>query len=308
VTTALAALAAAAITTGLMMIVAGWRTPVPDLRQAITRLTSRPTPTPPVTAEATGSRWSTRALADRLTHTHPDLTDLALVRALRLPRLAGDLRLLGEGLDILIIRKIVGLVAGLALPPVLAGCLTTVGIHLPWTIPTLACLAIGAVTATIPDLDIRSRAATARTELRRAVCVYIDLVALERAADAGVTQALDRAAAISDTPAFTAIRTALTDARLDGRPAWDALHTLADTTGITELNDLADIMATSGQHGAAVYTSLRARAASLRTALAAENATQAHAASERMTIPATLLGVIFMALVAYPALARITHP
>src|SRR5665811_832156 len=88
-------------------------------------------------------------------------------------------------------------------------------------------------------------------------------------------------------------------------PAWAGLPDLAAATGVTELGDLADIMRLSGQDGAAVYGTLRARAASLRTQLLTATAAEANAASEHMTVPVALLGVVFMALIGYPAFARI---
>jgi hypothetical protein len=113
---------------------------------------------------------------------------------------------------------------------------------------------------------------------------------------------------LGQAPAFTRIRDALTRARLDGDPPWHGLHTLAATTGVTELADLAGIMSTSGRQGTAVYPSLRARATSLRTALTSQDAATANAASERMVIPVALLGLVFMALLAFPAIIRIAFP
>ena len=141
--------------------------------------------------------------------------------------------------------------------------------------------------------------------MRAASCVYLELVALERAADAGTVEALDRAAAIGHSPEFARIRDALLRAELAGRPAWDGLDDLADTLGVPEYGDLADIMRLSGQDGAAVYATLRARAASLRTQLLTAATAKANAASEHMVIPTALLGIAFMALLGYPAISRI---
>ena len=55
----------------------------------------------------------------------------------------------------------------------------------------------------------------------------------------------------------------------------------------------------------AVYATLRARAASLRTQLLTASAAQANTASEHMIVPVALLGIAFMALIGYPAFARI---
>ena len=91
-------------------------------------------------------------------------------------------------------------------------------------------------------------------------------------------------------------------AELDGRPAWSALNDIAERTGVRELGDAHDV---AGSDGAAVYTTLRARAQALRTQLLSSATAAANTASEHMVIPVSLLGVIFMGLIAYPALVRI---
>ena len=92
---------------------------------------------------------------------------------------------------------------------------------------------------------------------------------------------------------------------LDERRAGRALPGHAQRTSVPELGDLADITRLSGQDGAAVYATLRARAASLRTQLLTAGTAKANAASEHMIVPVALLGVAFMALIGYPAFARI---
>ena len=63
--------------------------------------------------------------------------------------------------------------------------------------------------------------------------------------------------------------------------------------------------ARAGRDGAAVATTLRARAASVRTQLLTLATAKANAASEHMVVPVSLLGLCFMALIGYPALIRI---
>ena len=99
-------------------------------------------------------------------------------------------------------------------------------------------------------------------------------------------------------------REELTRSRWSGLPPWDALHALADELGLPELDDFADIMRLSGEEGAPVYTNLRARSAAMRTAMLNDEIAEANAVGERMTIPGSLLGVIFMALLVAPSLLR----
>ena len=71
------------------------------------------------------------------------------------------------------------------------------------------------------------------------------------------------------------------------------------------LDDLADIMRLSGEEGAQVYAQLRARSASMRAAMLNTEKAKANEIGERMSIPMSLLGVIFLAILVAPALLRV---
>jgi hypothetical protein len=307
--------AGAAVGAGLSMLVAGLRPQRPDLRAVLARLDA---PTVPAdhdfaadrTLDRTGGTLANR-LANRMQQRlRDDFTrgpGARVADALGLARHTADLALLGESVEALLVRKAGYGLLGLAFPPALSAGMALLGLPLPWTIPMLAAIAFGVALFFVPDVDVRRRANAARRELRLAVCAYLELVALERAADAGPIEAIERAATIGESAAFDRIRDALTRAHLAGAPPWQGLTQLATSTGVDELGDLADIMRISGQDGAAVYTTLRARAASLRSALTSHAAAQANAASEHMIVPVAALGLAFMALVGYPAFARILY-
>ena len=172
-------------------------------------------------------------------------------------------------------------------------------------VPTVASLALAGVLFLVPDLDVRTRAAAARREFRRAVCAYLELVALERAADAGVSEALERAAAIGHGRAVRPHPRRPAAGPPRRRAAWAGLRNLADELDVPELGDLADIMRLSGQDGAAVYDTLRARAHACGPRCSPSTKPSANAACEQMVAPVALLGIVFMALLGYPAFARI---
>ncbi len=288
----------------MALVLAGLRPPTPDLAAALTRLDATAgSARRPQSGSTEGA--AAERLANRLANRLADRVGQGPVEALRLVRFAADLTLLGESVESLLVRKAGYALLGLAFPPVLITAIALLGVSLSWTIPTLAAVALAAVLFFVPDVDVRRRASVARAELRLAVCAYLELVALERAADAGAIEALERAATIGDAPGFVRIRDALTRARLRGVPPWQGLSDLAEQTGVNELGDVADIMRLSGQDGAAVYATLRARAASLRTSLTTQAVATANAASEHMIVPVAGLGIVFMALVGYPAFARI---
>jgi hypothetical protein len=224
---------------------------------------------------------------------------------LHLARLAPDLLILGESMDSLMTRKIGYALSGLAFPGFLVGVMSLLGASLPLAVPVAASVVLFLLLFVVPDVDLHRRAIAARVQFRYCVCTYLELVALERAADAGAIESLERAAAIGGARPFLMIDEALQRSRLSSQPAWSALATLSEQVGVAELADVADIMRLSGEDGAAVYSTLRARAGSLRTSLLTESAAQANAASEHMVVPVALLGIAFMVLIGYPAFARI---
>jgi Flp pilus assembly protein TadB len=199
-------------------------------------------------------------------------------------------------------EKLTFAVLGLLIPPLLGAFFMLLGLELPFVIPAAAGLALGAAMFFIPNYNAIDDAKTARAEFRRALSAYIDLVATERHNGAGARQAMESAAEVSNSWVFTRLAEELRRSRWSGVPPWDALRALSDELGLPELADFADIMRLSGAEGAAVYTNLRARSAALRSAMLGEELTAANAVGERMSIPGSLLGVIFMALLLAPAI------
>lgn len=202
-------------------------------------------------------------------------------------------------------QKALYAVIGLLFPVVATALVWLVGLTPPILVPAGASIVLAAVLSFIPDYNARDEAKKAREEFIRALGAYIDLVALERAGGSGSTQALETAAEVGDSWVFQRIREELARGRWAGQPPWDGLTQLADELGLPELADLADIMRLSGEEGATVYQTLRARAASMRTALLTDEHAKANAAGERMTLPVSTLALIFLVLLATPAVIRV---
>ena len=148
----------------------------------------------------------------------------------------------------------------------------------------------------------------ARAEFSRALGAYIDLVALERASGSGARQAMEVAATVGDSWVFRRLAEELARSRWSGVAPWEALHTLGTELGLPELDDLADIMRLSGEEGAQIYANLRARSAGMRSAMLHHELGQANAINERLSIPMSLLGAIFLAMLVAPALLRLVFP
>jgi hypothetical protein len=289
----LALLAGALIGLGLTLLVGRLLPAEPDLADSLDRVSSTGARS---SAQVAGARtgkerlglWGLRVLPPGLWVRTPT-RELALLR-ISTAQFYGD-KLTFAGL-------------GLVIPPGLTLLFNSLGLGLPLQIPSVASLGLAAVMFFIPNYNALDDARKARLEFSRALGAYIDLVALERNNGIGVRQAMEAAAEVGDSWVFTRLSEELTRSRWSGLPPWDALHTLAEELGLPELDDFADIMRLSGEEGASVYATLRARSAAMRTAMLNDEIAQANAVGERMTIPGSLLGVIFMALLVAPSLLR----
>ena len=265
----------------------------PDLADALDRLAparshALQASAAPTTPQERVGAWAMRVLPPGLWIRTPH-RELALLQ-IPLARFYGE-KLVFAGL-------------GLALVPMLGLFFEVIGLGLPIAIPTLATFAMAAVMFFLPNYNAIDDAKEARIEFQRALGAYIDLVALERNSGSGARQAMEASAEIGDSWVFTRLSEELSRSRWSGLPPWDALHALADELGLPELNDFADIMRLSGEEGASVYATLRARSGAMRNAMLNDELAEANAVGERMSIPGSLLGVVFMALLVAPSLLR----
>ncbi|MFE1928102.1 type II secretion system F family protein [Streptomyces asoensis] len=230
------------------------------------------------------------------------LERLGRVPGVRIP--ATDLALLGQGPGQFMLKKTALAGLGLLCPVIAAIPWIIAGVSLPFYVPTAVGLLLAGLLFLTPDLAVRDQAKRARQEFLHALSAYLDLVALKRAADAGPTQALEKAADVGRGWPFLYLQGALRRARLEKIPPYQALSELAAAYDLPVLDDVADIMRGSATDGAAVYKALRARSAALSNELLTDQAAEANAASEKMTAPGALLAVLVMLLMAFPAVIR----
>ncbi len=202
-------------------------------------------------------------------------------------------------------RKVLYGLLGLVLPTLMTGFFTVIGIRVPFVVPAGATLLLSAALFVMPSRDIGEEAKKARTECARALSAFIELCALERNSGAGTVVALSSAAEVGDSWIFRRISEELARSRYNGQPPWDSLEQLADDLGLPELAEIADTMRLANDEGSQVYRQLRARSASVRSALLSSELAQAGQVEERMYLPASLLGVVFLALLMAPPLLRL---
>ncbi|WP_404348487.1 hypothetical protein LG324_12980 [Phycicoccus jejuensis] len=268
----------------------------PDLGDVVDRLAPparrRPGAVAPTVAPGMEERmgmWAERTLPARLLGI-PPARDLAVMRQT-------PAQFYG--------RKVLYALLGLAVPPLLGTFFTLIGIHVPLVIPFGASLVLAAVLFVMPSRDLAAQAKEARSNFARALSAYIELCALERNSGAGASVALATAAEVGDSWMFAKIGEEIARSRYNGQPPWDALNALADDLALPELADVADIMRLASDESSEVYRQLRARSASARSALLSEELARASLVEERMYFPASILGLVFLALLMAPPLLRL---
>lgn len=268
----------------------------PDLGDVLARLSpparrrhGAPTPSASPDAEERLGIWAERTLPARFLGV-PPARDLAVLR--KTPA-----QFYG--------RKVLYGALGLVLPTLMTGFFTLIGISVPVVVPVAATLGLSAVLFMMPSRDISEDAKKARSDFARALSAYIELCALERNSGAGASVALANAAEVGDSWVFRKISEELARSRYNGQPPWDSLEVLAEDLGLPELSEVADIMRLANDESSEVYRQLRARSASVRSALLSSELAQAGVVEERMYLPASLLGVVFLALLMAPPLLRL---
>ena len=279
---------------GLVLLVSRLAPARPDLADALDRLSPDPHRTALPVVEGVSAadrvgRWGVR-LFPALVWGRAPVQQLALLRI-------STIRFYGE--------KLLFALIGLVMVPVLSVLLTVVGWRLPVVVPVLVTLGLAVGMFFLPDYNVRDDAKRARTEFARALGAYADLVALERNAGSGPRQALEVAAAVGDNWVFRRIREELAFSSWSGEQPWQALRRMSQELGVPELGDLADIVRLSGEEGAQIYTQLRARSASMRAAMLTDEITYANTVGEKLSIPMSILGVIFLIVLIAPALLRV---
>lgn len=191
-----------------------------------------------------------------------------------------------------------------AVLPTLVGFMASYAFDIPLYVPAIAGPIGAAIGFFVPDLQLSRTTKSAQSSAVESLLTFIDLVTLERLANASATQALSNAAQVSDAPLFVQMRTALERARLEQHSPYGELRRLADELGLPELNDVADVMQLD-ESGAALSGALRARVRELRDAHLSREQIEASAAAEGMTIYMTLPALVFGAIFMVAALMRL---
>ena len=289
-----ALLAGVLVAAGLVAVLAGLRRTTPGLRAALDRVGGVEVPTDTSSAtvrlDSPSERWG--ALLQR--HVPIPLT-AAQRRALRLQ---------DKSVAELYADKTVMAVIGTVLPALLGSALGWALTGHVGVVPAVAAVVGGVLGFFVPDLLLLRSSAGTRSAALEALLVFVDLVTLERLANASAPQALLRAASLSQVGLFVQIRTALERASLEQQSPYAELRRLAETLELPELADVADVMQLD-ETGAALSGTLRARVRELRDAHLTAEQIRASADAEGMTIYMTLPAMAFGLILLTAALLQI---
>lgn len=225
--------------------------------------------------------------------------------AFRLSASDADLDLVGKSRTTLMGEKVVAAGAGLFWPPVAGLACTALGFSIPIAPPFIVGVLAAVGLWFAPDLQTRSAATSSRAEFARAVSTYLELLAIERAAGAGASQAATGAAEVARSWPFVRIAQALQRARWEGRSAWESLDELGKTTQVPELEEVAEILTQAGAHGSAVHEQLQGKARSMREVQLGVEVQNARAATARMWAIVPLTAGVYFMMLAFPAIASL---
>lgn len=216
-----------------------------------------------------------------------------------------DLQLLGMPLRAYYGEKVSAVLVVLVGIPVVGG-LYSIRTGLPLAVPALATVMVAALAWLLPDRRIARTAARARTEFRRALGAYIDLIALGRAAGGiGTRQAMETSAGLGRSWPFERISAVVVRSRYSGVPPWDALADMAAQQGLPDLDDLADTLRLAGEEGAQIVPTLRARSSALRNAITTADRADVNARSDSLMLPTLVMAAAFIGVVVMAAIFRL---
>lgn len=226
-------------------------------------------------------------------------------RGWTMKKLRANLELTDQSLETHLVKKMMLALVGLLIPSVLMGVLFMTGVG-GFAMPMVFLgLGFAALLFWIPDVQAAKDAAQRRTELRRALSCYLDLVAMSLSGGRGVPQALPMAANIGTGWAFELIQDTLGRARRVGDTPWAALADLGDRTGMQELQDLGGALMLVADDGAKVKASLTARAATQRRRQLAEAEGAAEKADQTIQIAQVVLAAGFFLFIGFPAVINV---
>jgi Flp pilus assembly protein TadB len=233
------------------------------------------------------------------------LVDQILHRARNLTSLTQDLAITGHTLEDHLSKTLTLTLAGFSGPIAILIVLNALGLGLALAFGPIAGIALAAAMLILVQTELHENAQKRRAEFRRALSIYLDLVAMSMQAGRGHAEALPASAAIGSGWAFTHLQDAIEGARFSGVTAWHALGELGARFGLRELTDLDAALRLANDDGAKVRATLVARAETLRAERIADAEAAAEQATESMKFALIVMVFAFLSYELYPSVARL---
>lgn len=215
------------------------------------------------------------------------------------------LRVLGKSMEQHAFEKLMAMVAGFALPLLLAVVMAAAGLQPPTLLLLLAAFGLAVGGFVYPDVPLAEQVEERRRSFRHALGAYLELVCVMLAGGAGTQTALAAAAESGGGWAFAELRRALHRAAATNRPPAELFDELGIELGVEELRDLASSLALAGGHGARVKESLIAKSDAMRHTLVTDLESMAETRTEKMIVPVAIMTVGLTLFVGYAAVTAI---
>jgi len=217
-----------------------------------------------------------------------------------------QLRLVGRPLELHAGYLTAAATAGFLGPFVIAVVAVMTGVaQVFWPVPLIASLVAAALAIGLVQVDLVHRADDVSRDLRHQLSAYLDVLTMLLAANQGNEGALRLAAEAGDGRLFLELRRRMLETATAGRPSVTALTELGRDLGVVELVEIAANASLATSQGAPVGRSLRAKTQSLRAGLQAEQEQDARIRTGKITFPLVAMGIVFMIMGLYPAVASI---
>ena len=222
-------------------------------------------------------------------------------------RLGSALRLTGYTVPAVVGQVVVtAVLAGFTIVVVLAG-LTAVGALGPSPMLWLLVPVVAGLFGWRVVLDVRARASRKRTELRRVVNDFVQLLAVALTTNRSVEDALDFAADAGEGDGFRLLRQTIDTAQPMGITVWDALNGMADTYDLPELRGLTTSLQRQSGVGVSVAATIRTEAKSLRSKQLGELTDRADQANANLSLPTMGMVIGMVLFLAFPIMRQISE-
>jgi Flp pilus assembly protein TadB len=213
-----------------------------------------------------------------------------------------DLDVAAQDVDWLVARSLTAAVSIAGLVMALGLALAISGLPLGLVAVLVMGLAAGGAGLVLPTYLLRAQAQGRRHELRVMLPGFLDLTGVLLAAGHSLEAALRMAAAAAEDWPHVQLHRALEAAAVTRQPAAEALQGLGNHLGVDDLAQLGDGLVMAEREGAAMRSSLAARARALREKHLADVEARAGSATEGMSFPLVAFVFGFVLLIGYPAL------